>query len=618
MLIRPREELLDLWRSVVAYSYQDDKWHWGGRDGTNSISDAEQLLCILYPATNIPAVRLDRPDETSDDVLASLRGLGSDLDVPRVLVQVLTEYMERHRVDGNPTFGGGSYLDPATPGQTPSAPTPEQDQMEIVDAFSMSVTLTLGTLGFARVLRGGVRSQAMLQQISDLERLASQRLTAAMAGLLRSFSVRVFEADAPEGKNLCTMLNQGREADRVVADRFARHLGDLRASLREELSIGSGQVAEQLDNPSRLFECGWSWGVVRDAPEVDYAKGIAIQRPGLAEDRPYLYFTGVALDGIEDLFSERTRILGLLDDTQQRLAQALQLRWDLALQFWNRAALFGTDRWPVEDIPWRTTDGVESDYFSLFVASMVVQRLARERVGSSALIRVGRVLEELAERARITRRPLASDSALSIHWPGVRLRLNGSEEIGPQQAWSVSSFSSLILKRAVRTASLVPETEERDRLTALSDEVWKHLLDRRIQGGPAEGLWDRPSGAIPVLEGPASDEPSWYHTQRIAECMVSAAIAIDTPPRVSQPLAEQALEYLAEAEHLFDQERLNGTPMAGPSIRMSFQSIGARLERARALLMERPGTAVVLAQEVLRDLDELAMARRTSAGFGRE
>jgi hypothetical protein len=70
VLIRPREELLDLWRSVVAYSYQDDKWHWGGRDGTNSISDAEQLLCILYPATNIPAVRLDRPDETSDDVLA--------------------------------------------------------------------------------------------------------------------------------------------------------------------------------------------------------------------------------------------------------------------------------------------------------------------------------------------------------------------------------------------------------------------------------------------------------------------------------------------------------------------------------------------------------------------
>ncbi len=61
----------------------------------------------------------------------------------------------------------------------------------------------------------------------------------------------------------------------------------------------------------------------------------------MAEARPYLYFTVVALDGIQDLFSERTRILGLLDEEQQRLARALQLRLDLTRQFWAKIATFG-------------------------------------------------------------------------------------------------------------------------------------------------------------------------------------------------------------------------------------------------------------------------------------
>ena len=106
-------------------------------------------------------------------------------------------------------------------------------------------------------------------------------------------------------------------------------LAEIRAGIRQELTLGLGQVADELDNPGRLFECGWSWGVVNGAPEVPYASDIGEQPAGVAEARPYLYFTVVALDGIQDLFSERTRILGLLDVEQQRLARALQLRWDL-------------------------------------------------------------------------------------------------------------------------------------------------------------------------------------------------------------------------------------------------------------------------------------------------
>jgi hypothetical protein len=100
-------------------------------------------------------------------------------------------------------------------------------------------------------------------------------------------------------------------------------------------------VAGGLENRGRLFECGWSWGVVDGAPEVPHASDIGAQPTGVAEARPYLYFTGVALDGIQDLFNERTRILGLLDEEQRRLAQSLQLGWDLTLQFWAKIATFG-------------------------------------------------------------------------------------------------------------------------------------------------------------------------------------------------------------------------------------------------------------------------------------
>ena len=100
---------------------------------------------------------------------------------------------------------------------------------------------------------------------------------------------------------------------------------------------------------------------------------IGKQPTGVAEARPYLYFTVAALDGIQDLFSEQTRLRGLLDVEQQRLSRALQLRWDVTRQFWAKIATFGGgDRWPIEDLPWTTTDGSESDYYSLLLTSIVI------------------------------------------------------------------------------------------------------------------------------------------------------------------------------------------------------------------------------------------------------
>jgi hypothetical protein len=609
VLIEPRNQILDIWRSTVTYSFRDGPWRWGGRSGRNSISDAEQLLCILYPATIVPALGFDQPDLTPEDILAALRKLGNELEIAKSMVGLLTDFMEEYRDEkGYPTFSGGSYLEPESVDSPDGAATEAQREMEIVDSYSMSITLTLATLGFLQVLGEGVRNPSTLEQISHLRELASDRLTAAMTGLLRSFSVHVFEADSPAGINLLSMVNQDREPDRLFADRLSRNLDDIRGRLRQELSIGSGQVAEQLENRARLFECGWSWGVVKDALQIEYTLDVTTQPTGVAEDRPYLYFTSVALDGIEDLFSRRTQILGLLNDTQQRLAQSLRLRFDLTLAFWNRVSTLGRERMPVEDVPWRTSDGIESDYFTLFVASMLVQQLATERTASPALLRMSRVFEDLANRSRITRRPMENDQALRLHSPGNRLRLVGSEELGPRQAWVVSNFASLLLKRVIRMASLLPETVERDRMSQLADTLWEHLRARQLTHGPGAGLWDQPGAALPVEVSYA--EPSWYHTQRIIECMVAAAEVVAVPMPASATLEPFIYEFLEEAEQLFNLEKLNGTPTIGHAIRMSFESIEKRLDRSRRLARSHPARAIALTLEVLRELDSLAMARQ--------
>jgi hypothetical protein len=336
-------------------------------------------------------------------------------------------------------------------------------------------------------------------------------------------------------------------------------------------------------------------------------------------DNPYLYFTGVALDGIADLFSTRTLTLGLLNDEQRRLAQALQIRWEHTQRYWSTIAMFGTDRWPLEDLPWRTSDGHESDYYSLQVSSIVVQNLVRDRGSDADLGRVVRVLADLANRGRINRRPLLDDPILEeLHAPGVRLRLRGSEEAGGEAdarpiSWLVSNFAPLLLKRTLAIAELVGDTRLRGDLLKLADSAWDHLHLRRLKDGRGEDLWDQPGDAFDQLSA-RHELPSWYYTERVVECLVAAANVVRRAPLYSTRLTEVATDLIYEAERLFDRELLSGSGEAGPSIRGVVQRVSANLRRAREILNDRPGSAAVLANEVLRDLEGLAVARRDAAG----
>jgi len=622
--MQPRQELLDIWRAVARISWQKGQWEPEGREQPNSISEAEQLLCLLMPASQVSVFGLDDPDRTNEDMLRVLKPLGGATEIPRNLVDALSRYFIRYTDEsGTPTFSGGSYFRTADGAKKPGD---AQLALDIVDSFAMSVTLSLATIGFVKVFRTSTRRDELLSQLDQLGRMASTRLTAAMVGMLRSFSVNVFGADSEFGQRLCDMINQSGVSRREVVAGLQRELRQTIASFREVL-IGSGQVSD-LDSPHQLFECGWSWGIVEDAPEIplEETEQIGEQRNGYAEQAPYLYFTVVALDAIEDLFSERTRILGLLNEEQQRLSRALQLRSDLTRSYWATVATFGNGRtWPLEDIPWRTTDGGESDYYTLQVTSLAVKHMTRQRGTDAELMRVAKVLDELANRARITRRPFRSDPALDLHTPGFRLfLLHGKKmqakrrqdprlkEENPDLVWAVTEFAPLLLQRIVNLAGLLSDARQRGQLLEMADGVWDHLLERRLKQTAGRDLWDFPGGAFPNLNTTQDELPSWYYTLRVVQALVVTANVLDRPPLRSERMTGIAGDLLSEAEHLFDRELMRGTA-TGPSLADSINAIRANLRLAREALADRPGTAATLAGNVLNLLSEITAGQHKAS-----
>ncbi|MGH3599525.1 MAG: hypothetical protein ACRDQH_04490, partial [Pseudonocardiaceae bacterium] len=108
---------------------------------------------------------------------------------------MLIDYIDRYTdKDGKPIFAGGSYFRnrSAQNGNAaePLAITEEQLALDIVDAYSMSVTLCLAALGFVKVFRPLIERRTDLKaKVEGLELAVGERLTAAMVGLLRSFVV---------------------------------------------------------------------------------------------------------------------------------------------------------------------------------------------------------------------------------------------------------------------------------------------------------------------------------------------------------------------------------------------------------------------------------------------
>ncbi|MFC0105438.1 SCO2524 family protein [Kibdelosporangium aridum] len=525
MRLQPRFQTLETWRSVAEYSLQNEEWTWGGRDGRNSISDAEQLLCVLYPATQLPEFALENPDATAVDVLEVLRPFGDSVTIPKTLIAAIADYMATYTSEsGTPIFSGGTYFHPSDP---TTELTEDQRGFDVVSSFSTSISLTLATLGFLKVFGRTVTRRDLRDEIEALEEATSIRLTAAMIGLLRSFCVYTFDPFSGSGRALLRTMNQSELPSRVVLDDLRHRMRPVRAGLREAIV---GMNRDPLDTDERmLFECGWSWGVVQNAPTVDTTEPVGKQPEGVAVAAPYLHFTVIALDGIGDLFSDRTRVLGLLNLEQQRLSTALQLRWDVAVEYWSQIARFGSGRWPLEDVPWRTTDGEESTYFSLLVTAVVLLDLLRRRATERDLTRTIGVLETLALLGRVNLRMSPGDPAATLHHPGVPITLIGAETIGPKMSWLADDYSALLLKHTTRAAGLSRGSGDRERLLAVAEDALTHLWKLRLTQGPATGLWGDPDGLTPSAKA-KRPLPSWHLTERMIDALVTAATPTGKPP----------------------------------------------------------------------------------------
>ncbi len=149
MKLQARQSILDMWQAASEYSYtKENTWNWGGRRAQNCISDAEQLLVFLYPATTISSLSIESIEDEQTDVIRALRRLGGGRAIPQVIMRGTKDYLLRYRDDeGNPTFVGGSYFQ--APGEETEAVV-RQRRLDVVDAYSMSVTLCLAVLGFVR------------------------------------------------------------------------------------------------------------------------------------------------------------------------------------------------------------------------------------------------------------------------------------------------------------------------------------------------------------------------------------------------------------------------------------------------------------------------------------
>ncbi|MCX5048029.1 MULTISPECIES: SCO2524 family protein [unclassified Streptomyces] len=614
MQIKPRQHLLDIWQAMARHSFDQGEWVWGEWGGRSSVADAEQLLCLLYPATEIPAFRLDDPDTTQQDVRQALKRAGGRPDIPAGLVTAATRFMRTHTGDDQePTFAGGHYFGSA---DETTEITEEQRRLGVVDSFARSITLCLATLGFLKVYETRTRRGDIRKAIAELRQMTGNRLTAAMVSLLRSFTVNVFDSESGQGRALTELLGQGRLSQRQVLGKFQSRFRPLRAALVESLFLGI-DIEEGLKDESQLFECGWAWSLVRDAPEVETGEPVGPQPEGIANPVPYLYFTVVALDGIQDLFSDRTLTLGLLNAEQQKLTEALRLRWELTQQYWSGIARFDDERWPLEDIPWRTTgQRLESEYFSLSVAAILVHDLMRRRATDDDLTRTVRVMERLAERGRITSRMTRDDPTVhELHTVGVQLPLQGSERLGPPMTWAMTDFSAQLLKRTVQMCTLSRNLASHERLLRLAEDVFDHMWRRRIRDGEGVGLWDDVHCAYPEAAVHKGRLPvSWSITERVTEVMVQAHGMYRRPPIRSLELTVLARALLSECAHLLGNEQLEPAPSDGGLHGMQLRNIEIMLRRARGLVDEQPGTAYALTLDVLGQLDSLARAREAADG----
>ena len=599
MALDPEEELRSIWlqwlKDANSINTSEDSQRYdqfyvdernqpdvSGKGGRNSVMDAEALLCFLQPQGSVDPFNIRSGFGVTgigvDDINQVFRpsadpGSSLDEDAIEIVIALSTDYLERNRHNGISVFEAGTYLEPTTA----CSAELRARSLDIVDSYTLSVSVCLhllyllGPSGWGNESHTNKKVSERCLKACDL---ANERLTSALQGLCQSFAY----SEMTEGKwEQATMITWPKNDQAIM---------QIRQRLRR-LEIET--------NENQAFECGWSWGLHPDAREV---LGKAPPRPddALASPNPYLYFTLNAIDGVADLFEEWVQTEELLSADQLALAARLRNLSDLTSQYWAAIAFSESKaqkgKWALEAIPWRTADGSASIQWSLYVYGLALRdHLARRRANTpSELTRLISLLEELAERGRLTRIPVDNsvpkavseqlqtaegtaenllvqaqrDPALTLHWPGLELTL-GDIQDRPIYVMPIYDFAPQLLKRAAILLGNTSELDLRDRLRTLIDAVWdEHLKHRSNTDNRAtEKYWDFPDNAYSAFEtyGGAAiligDKiegtrkttkrvASWYVTQRVTEAMVALSHATGKRQRGRLTTFESFLKELSD------------------------------------------------------------------------
>src|SRR5438045_126096 len=107
---------------------------------------------------------------------------------------------------------------------------PDEERWEWGGLYAASSIGHAEQVRFLRVFRNTTRRVDVQKQIERLEEMASTRLSAAMVGLLRSFSVNVFDTNSLFGRNILRMVNQNGAPTRQVVAQLQTELRQTAAS----------------------------------------------------------------------------------------------------------------------------------------------------------------------------------------------------------------------------------------------------------------------------------------------------------------------------------------------------------------------------------------------------
>lgn len=671
MSLAARRELRSVEFHWVHYARQEDfdRPVWGddrvGEGVRNPIADAEMLLTLLTPTFQIESFSLRGINRVEDAGLQAAltqlsKGDAVGMPLKDCLLGRLLDFLEPPVHEAFSPGQPGGYARLVEGDDRPVDSLLDGDgklRLRTVDGYTLTISVCVQAMCLLRAwiehpeqAANGAMSSSSRETLAEVFDLCSARLTDAMLGLLRGFTVKTYARDtgpgAPGGRTSSREweIKNGREwpGNRGFAQSSALQ------AIRRRLATRFGDWYEDLLKGDEIpFACGWSWGPIRDRPWIgdDQIDRLIEQHPVFDEgetplwavDAPYLYFTIAAIEGVADLLETKVRSANILNGDQAYLASQLGFLVDNTTAYW-RALAFApvqepkseqgrddrTSPWYMERLPWRTTDGDRDDYYSLYVLGLILGD--RNELDRVRLVRIVALLEELAQRARITREPYVfgnpehGDPAVKIHFPGKRLELiYGSDTPDvdklPVCEWTVDDFAPKLLKFTGIVGQRTQDAEVRRRALALADDIWdNNLCHRRLRYREADNpsqkgwVWDAPLEPFnrawaddlewEELEEEGSlgtqgldDEGlaprfSWHMTQRVSDALTAVVQAQErstTAGDRTRALTQEIIETLRGRGDIGDSE--------------------TRLSSAEAALLSSPALALSEALEAAQQVE---------------